>query len=94
MKTKDRRWRILWVSPELVMQSLFPMRYDVELTLVDGPPDGVKLLDVAYCWDRQAFGFRLYHPSFNEVPEGERIPTIEATFRVEKRAERRGREFI
>lgn len=94
MKTKGRRWRVLWVSPEMVMQSLFPMRYKVEVKLVDGPPDGVEVSDVTYSWERQAFGFRLYHPSFDEVPEGEFSPTIEAIFTTENRSEHRGREFI
>lgn len=68
------RFKMLAISPELLLQLLFDSRpHPVEVT---GLPDECSVCGVMYDWSRRAFLFRLEHPSFDEVPLGAEIPTF------------------
>lgn len=78
----ERRYRIFYVTPELMMGCL-AFRATAERRLVGchttGLPDGYKLLAVQYDFGRDAFGFKVEHPSFDVVPDGDLIPEMQVT---------------
>lgn len=86
----SRRVVILWVSQEQVMammhlatrsthQYLYLPRIK-HCTDEQGNefiiPDDAHTEDVCYSWERRGFGFRMSHPSFAEVKDGECPPVL------------------
>ncbi len=105
-KAPERRFRVLWVSPELMANAVvnlgcqFVQEYVTE-GLPEGLPEGTTVQSVTYDYIRDAFGFRVYHESFDVVPDCEFPPELLVTMRVVDRGEnsapaivQRGREFI
>lgn len=97
---KERRFRILMLAPELMLGLLInPERKgdDVRCFTLDGLPDNCEIDAVSYNDERHAFALRLYHPTFDVVPEAHPIPEVTVNIKAETlrvAAERRGREFI
>ncbi len=91
----ERRFRVLWVSPELLANAVLDSRCQyVHEYVAENLPEGIRIEGVIYDPARDAFGFRLYHPSFDEVAPCERIPELFVMVRAVDRGERRGREFF
>lgn len=76
---QERRLKIMWVTPELLVGLRFfggnRVGDQVEWTTLDLPAD-VTVQAVHYSPERDAFGFRLYHPSWDVVPDGNVIPDV------------------
>lgn len=87
-KSTDRRYKILAVSPELIVESLFSRPIGIDKAIeVSGLPTGCKVEAVCYDYERACFRFRLYHPSFPVVPECGVIPEVDVVVKqVEKSA--------
>lgn len=78
-KSRERRYRVLSVTPELLMNALFSSRRDgstIRVIRMEGLPDGCEIQAVT--WDDLSccFKFRLWHESFDVVPAGEMCPAI------------------
>ena len=84
----DRRLKVLWVKPHVLMDLMGMWRKAHQVGLphlercadADGrlfaiPPD-YEITDCCFDWHRNAFGFRLRHHSFEEVPEGMECPSL------------------
>jgi hypothetical protein len=92
-REKDRRYKILYVSPELLMNALFAGGLSNTSITVEGMPTDCQIVGVHYSEDRISFAFMLYHESFDIVPEVNCIPTISPTFTAHDKP-KAGREFI
>jgi len=97
----ERRYKMLWISPELLLAALFSPQRDgdkVRVVEVDGLPYGCKVEAVRFDEDRRAFVFRLWHESFDVVPLNycppEVTPECRAVELLLKTEKRTGREFI
>ncbi len=101
-KAPERRFRVLWVSPELMANAVVnPGCQFVQEYVTEGLPEGATVQAVIYDYARDAFCFRVYHESFDVVPGCEFPPELLVTMRVVDRGEnsapaivQRGREFI
>lgn len=83
---RDRRYKIFRASPELILQAMMPATgTSNDLVTIEGLPDGYELCDVAYCWESRCFMFRVWHESFDIVPECCMIPAITPTVHVKRR---------
>lgn len=82
----ERRWKILYISPELLLHlRLFGGQRNgdtVTLSSMDLPED-VKVHRLFWSDDHQAFGWIISHPSFEPVGDACIIPTALVLCRVE-----------
>lgn len=83
---RPRRYRILSVSPELLMDALLSPRRDggmIRVVRMEGLPDGCEIQAVT--WDDLSFcfKFRLWHESFDVVPDGHVCPPVSPLFHAE-----------
>lgn len=74
-----RRWKIFCLAPEEVLHLVmarwnFPACF--EMVSPAGVPDDVEVVNVWFDQERRVFMFRLSHPSWDEVPDGEISPVI------------------
>lgn len=72
----ERRWKVLWIDQDALWGALAPLgqtgvRYQPYFV---GVPEGARLVDVCYDWQRRSFGLRLEHPSFEPVLDGQEAP--------------------
>src|SRR5437870_4517243 len=75
---QSRRYKILSVAPEAIMEVLLKWKQHSHIQLVDlgGLPDDVSVTGVHYSWKGRCFELMLYHPSFPEVPVGDVPPEL------------------
>jgi hypothetical protein len=72
------RVRLLYVGKYTVLDSCFPNReWHVRCLNIAEIPEGTFVRGVHYEYSRNAFAFVLEHPSFEPVPPGVEIPSIE-----------------
>lgn len=87
VKDRERRFRVLRITPELLVNTLLsPVRVRDELVRVmdvRGLPENVEIDAVAYDDLRREFCFRLWHASFEPVPLGDVAPKIDVTVTME-----------
>lgn len=81
IKARPRRYRNLWISPELLLKSLLFCRVQISESeilsfSIKGLPDGCEVQAVHYCEWKDAFCFRLWHESFDELKESQAIPDL------------------
>lgn len=78
-KPIEPRYKVLYVSPELVGETLFCSRPEIK---VEGIPQDGKTRIQAVCWDdmQRCFAFRLWREDWDAVPAGEDIPEVQVTF--------------
>lgn len=88
-----RHVKHLWISAQLLLQALFSPRLDggdeVRAVTVEGLPRDFTAQAVRYDETREAFCFRIDHPSFPRVPDCHAIPELtvqcrERRFRVQR----------
>lgn len=85
----ERRYKTLWLSADMVLNFVFTPRLLADGTAIiikkiEGIPEGCKVQAVTYSFDRDSFGFRLYHPSFDEVEPGMEEPHAMPEFHTER----------
>ena len=78
-RSRERRYRILSVSAELLLNALFSPRRDgdtIRVVRLEGLPEGCEVQAVMWCDLTCVFKLRLWHESFDVVPDGEMCPSI------------------
>lgn len=84
---RERRFKLLWVSPELLMNVLLSPTQTggrVRVMRVEGlPEDSTEVQSVYYDDSRRAFGLHLWHPSFDVVESGALIPEVHVAISAE-----------
>ncbi len=97
---RERRFRVLWVSKQLFLNLLLnPLRQGdtIRCITMTGMPSDCNVEDACYDWQRDAFGLRLYHPTFDIVEPGSTAMDIFPSFTSEVLqvvAPRHGPEFL
>ncbi len=72
-----RKWRRYFIHPTGLLDYLrtgSALPRHMIVPVVKGPPDGAKVVNVAYDWDRQGLAVIVEHDSFSVVPDGDEIP--------------------
>jgi hypothetical protein len=73
----ERRLRLVHLSPQQVLNCLcWRRREALPLLDVTGLPDGMRVVSLHADAERHCFIVLVYHPSFDEVPEGECPPLL------------------
>lgn len=75
-KLKDRRYKILAVDIEIIMELLYPIGRGNTISKIKLPED-VHPITVQYSLDRQSFLFLLESENFPLVKMGEEIPYLD-----------------
>lgn len=81
--TNCRRVKVLYISHRRTLTLFTQHQKGVSYVNVPQPlglPEGYKVRSVFPDYTRDAFGFIIEHPSFDEVPDGVCAPEIEVTF--------------
>lgn len=77
---RSRRVKLLCLSLDVITELLnwwkAPLERIVSLPKIDGVPDDVSVECIYPDVARQCYFARLYHPSFDEVPDGSRPPEL------------------
>jgi len=79
---RERRYKVFYMSPELLIAAGMggkvagePGNQITEFVSCD-LPEGAEIVDVTYCWERRAFGFRVWHQAWDIILEGHTIPEL------------------
>lgn len=76
--TRERRYKILWVSEHDVLDLWHRHAFSIlTLPVLEGVPEDCEVQTVRHDALRRAFGFLLYHDSFDVVPEGQSPPATD-----------------
>lgn len=77
---RSRRVKLLCLSIDVITELLewwkAPLTRMVSIPKIDGVPDDVSVEGIYPDVARQCYFARLYHPSFDEVPDGSRPPEL------------------
>ena len=71
----DGRLMALYLSPERLISVFNPDCRDL-LLIRRAIPRDAHIVDSGYAYDRRAFYLIFHHPSFEVVPEGQMIPSL------------------
>ena len=96
---RDRRYKLLGLTPDLLLRVIFLRADDgntATVVFMDGVPSDCEVTAVHYNAECDIFILRLWHESFEIVPDGHPIPSLNPTIRSQTviLKEYRGREFI
>lgn len=81
---KERRYKLLKVSPELLLQAVLrPDRFPHGVT-VEGLPNGVSVDGVSWDEWRRIFIFRLWHQEWPEVRPGDKFDDLDITIKADE----------
>ena len=77
-KAIERRYKLVYVPHAFIMSFLTFNERDciIRPIVEDLPKEGCEVRTVSYSPVRDAFGFIIYHPSFDPVPLGGECPKI------------------
>lgn len=79
MSQREARYKLVAINHYWVLDVLRswsdPAQY-LRLPRIAGIPDGAEIEDVHDDWRSKQFILRLWHPSFDIVPDGEQIPFL------------------
>ncbi len=77
---RERRYRLLRLTPEVLLNALFsPVRHEltVDWLTIEGMPEGAEVEGIVWDDHTRAFVLRLWHESFGIVEPSAPIPTLE-----------------
>ena len=85
-EAEENRVRVYFVSERDLLRGHYAAARDLdvfELGVRPALPADAKILRVAHCMERQAFGFLVEHPSFDPVAPGCAAPCVDGFSDVE-----------
>lgn len=89
VETRTRRVKVLWIGEQELLDCMvmaltgWNPAHRLRLKCQTLDLTNVEVVRVAHAWDRCAFGFMLYHESFEPVPEGLPAPDLDVDLRWE-----------
>ena len=81
-RAPDRRFRVLWITPELLMDLVINPRAEgdvIRALTVQGIPDDAKIEGISYDFYRAAVGLRVWSASFDVVEDAGLPPDLSVT---------------
>lgn len=80
VSTRKNRYKILYVPNDLLLDILFTISKHVpmcvKVPLLKEIPEDIEVVGTWYSAERDAVGFKLYHESFDPLPQGSFVPLI------------------
>lgn len=85
---ESRRLKMVLINPQKLYDWMRPIEVEDgifrHLDVAREVPRDANLVNVHFSYEYHAFQFLFEHPSFDEVPEGERIPILRTTYKTER----------
>ncbi len=95
----DGRLKVAWVATDFLVEILNitsgerPLPDVICLPMLTGVPSGTVVLNVAHDRYRKEVGLLLWNPSFERVPNGEEIPSLNPSMEISWERIRFRRDF-